>query len=75
MRRRDAIGSLALLPMVGRVLAQGRPIPDLHRDAFVMDGHTHVMTRELLLGTDIGQRYADGNVDLPRAFKLFMEYT
>ena len=67
MRRRDAIGSLALLPMVGRVLAQGRPMPDLHRDAFVMDGHTHVMTRELLLGTDIGQRYPDGNVDLPRA--------
>jgi membrane dipeptidase len=45
----------------------GRPMPPLHRDAFVMDGHTHVMTRELLLGTDIGQRYPDGNVDLPRA--------
>ena len=43
------------------------PMPPLHRDAFVMDGHTHVMTRELLLGTDIGQRYSDGNVDLPRA--------
>jgi membrane dipeptidase len=43
------------------------PMPSLHRDAFVMDGHTHVMTRELLLGTDIGQRYPDGNVDLPRA--------
>ena len=43
------------------------PMPALHRDAFVMDGHTHVMTRELLLGTDIGQRYPDGNVDLPRA--------
>ena len=42
-------------------------MPPLHRDAFVMDGHTHVMTRELLLGTDIGQRYRDGNVDLPRA--------
>ena len=42
-------------------------MPALHRDAFVMDGHTHVMTRELLLGTDIGQRYPDGNVDLPRA--------
>jgi membrane dipeptidase len=43
------------------------PMPPLHRDAFVMDGHTHVMTRELLFGTDIGQRYPDGNVDLPRA--------
>jgi len=43
------------------------PMPKLHREAFVMDGHVHVMTRELLLGTDIGQRYPDGNVDLPRA--------
>jgi len=42
-------------------------MPELHRNAFVMDGHTHVMTRELLMGTDIGQRYADGTVDLPRA--------
>lgn len=46
---------------------QNKPMPDLHRKAFVMDGHTHVMTRELLKGTDIGQRYPDGNVDLPRA--------
>lgn len=46
---------------------QNKPMPDLHRKAFVMDGHTHVMTRELLMGTDIGQRYPDGNVDLPRA--------
>src|SRR5205085_4587044 len=46
---------------------QSKPMPGLHRNAFVMDGHTHVMTRELLLGTDIGQRYPDGNVDLPRA--------
>ncbi|MEO6008387.1 MAG: membrane dipeptidase [Vicinamibacteraceae bacterium] len=42
-------------------------MPALHHEAFVMDGHTHVMTRELLAGTDIGQRYPDGNVDLPRA--------
>lgn len=39
----------------------------LHRDAFVMDGHIHVMTRQLLEGSDIGQRYRDGSVDLPRA--------
>src|SRR6187551_2552775 len=47
--------------------SQSKPMPALHRDAFVMDGHTHVMTRELLMNTDIGQRYPDGNVDLPRA--------
>ena len=46
---------------------QDSPMPALHRQAFVMDGHTHVMTRELLMNTDIGQRYPDGNVDLPRA--------
>jgi membrane dipeptidase len=74
MRRRELLGTAALLPMALRGLAQdtpmppqGKPMPPLHRDAFVMDGHTHVMTRELLLGTDIGQRYPDGNVDLPRA--------
>lgn len=46
---------------------QNKPMPDLHRNAFVMDGHIHVMTRELLMKTDIGQRYPDGTVDLPRA--------
>ena len=46
---------------------QDKPMPALHREAFVMDGHTHVMSRELLMKTDIGQRYPDGNVDLPRA--------
>ena len=46
---------------------QNKPMPALHRESFVMDGHTHVMTRELLKNTDIGQRYPDGTVDLPRA--------
>jgi hypothetical protein len=32
-----------------------------------MDGHVHVMTRQLLEKSDIGQRYPDGHVDLPRA--------
>ncbi|MEJ1238385.1 membrane dipeptidase [Chryseolinea sp. T2] len=83
MKRRDAIKSLSLLPVTANVLPvkawlsqpersrpltpQNKPMPALHRDAFVMDGHTHVMTRELLMNTDIGQRYSDGNVDLPRA--------
>jgi membrane dipeptidase len=48
---------------------QNKKMPDLHREAFVMDGHTHVMTRELLMKTDIGQRYSDGTVDLPRAIE------
>ena len=71
------IDSLFALPVAGSSVPyvagglpttmQNKPMPDLHRKAFVMDGHTHVMTRELLKGTDIGQRYTDGTVDLPRA--------
>lgn len=39
---------------------------DLHRDAFVMDAHVHLITRSLLEGVDIGDRLSDGHVDLPR---------
>jgi membrane dipeptidase len=77
LTRLSVAGSLLPIPSVSAAQAPGSggpaarppggPMPPLHRDAFVMDGHTHVMTRELLLGTDIGQRYPDGNVDLPRA--------
>jgi membrane dipeptidase len=63
MNRRELIKRLTLLPLAGSIV----PTNDLHLDAFVMDGHTHVMTRELLMNTDIGQRYPDGNFDLPRA--------
>jgi len=37
-----------------------------HQDAFVFDGHVHVINRQFHEGTDIGQRYSDGQVDLPR---------
>ncbi len=40
---------------------------DLHKRAFVMDGHIHMMSRQLLQGLNIGDRYPDGHVDLPRA--------
>lgn len=33
---------------------------------FVMDGHIHVMSRQLLQNLNIGDRYPDGTVDLPR---------
>ncbi|WAC15223.1 dipeptidase [Dyadobacter pollutisoli] len=62
--------SLSSAPIAGKGLSLNpgrKPVPDLHRDAFVMDGHTHVMSRELIMKTDIGQRYTDGTVDLPRA--------
>src|SRR5690348_1465500 len=35
-------------------------------DLFIMDGHIHVMSRQLLQNLDIGNRYKDGTVDLPR---------
>ena len=44
-------------------------MPSLHREAFVMDGHIHVINRQLLEGLDIGQRLSDGTVDLPRAIE------
>ncbi len=74
MKRRDIIKGFVLVPMAQGIkpiefLLPGFPgAKDLHTDAFVMDGHVHVMMRELLKGTDIGQRYTDeGTVDLPRA--------
>lgn len=42
---------------------------DLHKKAFVMDGHIHMMTRQLLQGLDIGDHYPDGHVDIPRAIE------
>ena len=38
----------------------------LHQDAFVFDGHVHIINRQFYLGGDIGERYKDGQVDLPR---------
>ncbi|MEZ5367325.1 MAG: dipeptidase [Bryobacterales bacterium] len=55
---------LALLFVAAAALAQS---PDIHREALVLDGHVHVMTRQLLEGLDIGDRYPDGHIDLPRA--------
>src|SRR6187549_702523 len=43
------------------------PMPPLHRDAFVMDGHTHAMPRELFADREIAQHYPNRTVDLPRA--------
>ncbi len=39
----------------------------LHEQAFVFDGHIHVIDRQLYQGGDIGQLVADGQFDLPRA--------
>lgn len=84
MKRRDLIKGLSFLPLVdfslfsysedllinNKLLSSERLFSaDLHKNAFVMDGHIHVMSRQLLEGLDIGQRYNDGHVDLPRAIE------
>jgi membrane dipeptidase len=38
----------------------------LHSDALVFDGHVHIGNRQFHQGGDIGDRYPDGQVDLPR---------
>ncbi|MCS7025772.1 MAG: dipeptidase [Bryobacteraceae bacterium] len=39
----------------------------LHRDALVFDAHLHMINRQFYHGGDIGDRVADGQVDLVRA--------
>jgi membrane dipeptidase len=39
----------------------------LHREAFVFDGHVHVINRQFHNGGDIGERVSNGQFDLPRA--------
>lgn len=39
---------------------------DLHQRALVFDAHVHMVNRQFYQGGSIGQRYADGHVDLPR---------
>ncbi len=38
----------------------------LHNEAFVFDGHVHLINRQFYRGGDIGMRHPDGQVDLPR---------
>ena len=70
MKRRDLLKGLALLPFAQfSSWSNFANTRDLHADAFVMDGHIHMMSRQLLQGLDIGQRYSDGHVDLPRVIQ------
>jgi membrane dipeptidase len=41
----------------------------VHSEAFVFDGHVHVINRQFHDGSDIGQRLKGGQVDLPRAIQ------
>lgn len=52
-----------VVPLRAEVSARAKK---LHNDAFVFDGHVHMITRQFYHGGDFGQRYPDGQVDLPR---------
>jgi membrane dipeptidase len=62
------LGLVSFLLAGGLATAQVSPdAAKLHADALVFDGHVHIGTRQFYRGGDIGQRYPDGQVDLPRA--------
>lgn len=42
-------------------------LPLLAQEPFVFDAHVHMINRQFYKGGDIGERVADGQVDLPRA--------
>jgi membrane dipeptidase len=64
------MASLPLLSSASNLINAGsglKPDPQrLMKNLFLMDGHTHVMSRQLLQGLEFGERYPDGTVDLPR---------
>lgn len=55
---------LTLPALAAEPSAQARK---LHQQAFVFDGHVHVVNRQFYHGGDIGERVKDGQFDLPRA--------
>ena len=45
----------------------------LHRDALVFDAHVHIGNRQFYQQRDLGERYSDGHVDLPRLIEGGMD--
>lgn len=64
MKSTPALIICLLAPLAAQVSDHARK---LHQDAFVFDGHVHVIDRQLYHGGDIGERVQDGQFDLPRA--------
>ena len=61
--KRTLLVLLVILPLVA-VTDRARK---LHQDAFVFDGHVHVIDRQFYHGGDIGELVKDGQFDLARA--------
>ena len=61
---------LTRLALLGAAaLSAHPPSPEalrLHEQALVFDAHVHIGNRQFYQGLDLGDRYADGHVDLPR---------
>jgi membrane dipeptidase len=57
------VGLVILIPATAQVSDDAR---QFHDDAFVLDGHVHIINRQFYIGGDISERYDDGQVDLPR---------
>ena len=55
-----------MLPEAGWSVVSARAV-DLHRSAYVFDGHVHALDREFYHGGDITDRVSAGQWDLPRA--------
>jgi len=67
MSNRPLILSLLTIVVLGRAPAQiSQQARELHDSALVFDAHVHVINRQFYQGGDIGDRYPDGHVDLPR---------
>lgn len=66
----SCMASLPLFSSASNLINTGfevQPDPQkLIKNLFLMDGHIHVMSRQLLQGLEFGERYPDGTVDLPR---------
>ena len=76
--RRRFLGYAALAPVALRsplwAEASSRPAPEIsaralqvHKRAFIFDGHVHALDREFYHGGSIGTRTREGQWDLPRA--------
>ena len=59
---------IALLSLTGALLTAqvSNKAQRLHDDALVFDGHVHVINRQFYQHNDLGARFEDGQVDLPR---------
>ena len=66
MSRRVLVVGLAMAALSHLSAQLSENAHDLHDSALVFDAHVHVINRQFYEGSDIGDRYADGHVDLPR---------